>query len=291
LANAPLDSVLAQWSGLGYYARARHLHRAAQMIWQQYEGNFPEDFEHIIQLPGIGRSTAGAILALAFRKPYPILDGNVKRVLCRVHAIDKPPHEVQNDLWALATQYMPQHHVAEYTQAMMDLGATVCTRTRPNCTQCPLQSRCRARENPCIYPVPKAKKQLPVRQVIFFMLQQRTTGAVLLEQRPSQGIWGGLWSFPESTGFEELPQQCQQLGFSISQYYTWETIRHTFTHFHLDILPVHIMLTEAQAKTIALSGKVWYNPNTPPQLGLAAPVNRLIQQLSPTFAPVQTCLL
>lgn len=288
LANAPLDGVLAQWSGLGYYARARNLHRAAQLIQQEFHGEFPQDFEHVTRLPGIGRSTAGAILALSFGQSHPILDGNVKRVLCRYHAVasatDVPA--TSHLLWELASAYTPQQHVGEYTQAMMDLGATLCTRSRPQCPHCPIQAQCVAFQqgNPQAYPVPKARKILPVKTVVFLMLQS-PTGAVLLEQRATQGIWGGLWSFPECAEVAEILPYCtQQLNITVKEYQVWETLRHSFTHFHLDILPVQIAVNQEQSTAIALSNRVWYKVTTPMKLGLAAPVSRLIQQLT-IFSP------
>jgi len=296
LAAAPLDEVLAQWSGLGYYARARNLHRAAQQIQQQFKGEFPQEFEQVIALSGIGRSTAGAILALAFGQSHPILDGNVKRVLCRYHAIPTPADEAATSrlLWELATNYTPVEQVGEYTQAMMDLGATLCTRSRPQCSRCPIQANCQAAQqgNPQAYPVPKLRKTIPVKTAVFLMLQQ-PTGEILLEQRPAQGIWGGLWSFPECADVNEIISYCEQeLGIQVQKYKIWESLRHTFTHFHLDILPVQITINREQSTAIALSNRVWYKVATPIKLGLAAPVARLIQELTAFPArPVQDCLL
>ncbi len=199
LANAPLDSVLHLWSGLGYYARARNLHKTAKSI-SVAGGEFPNDLNLLMQLPGIGRSTAGAISSIAFNKSQPILDGNVRRVLARFHVISgwTGGSKVNNKLWQLSSDYTPLLRVADYTQAMMDLGAPICIRSKPKCSQCPINSACLAKIEGKIseLPTPKPRKSLPVKKTIFLMAQNQQ-GRILLEQRPKTGIWGGLWSFPE----------------------------------------------------------------------------------------------
>ncbi|KHD10921.1 DNA glycosylase [Candidatus Thiomargarita nelsonii] len=278
LAAAELDEILHQWTGLGYYARARNLHRAAQQICTEYLGELPTNLEGLMRLPGIGRSTAGAILALAHGQCYPILDGNVKRVVCRYYAVDGSPGEskVAKTLWRLAEQNLPTERVAAYTQAIMDLGATVCTRSRPQCVLCPFSHDCAAHQNrqETAYPVPKARKILPVKTTTFIMLQNQL-GEVLLEKRPPKGIWGGLWSFPEcSTAVETWCQE--HLNSTAPKCYTWRTLRHTFTHFHLDITPVLMQVDACQI--VALRETNWYN--TTQTYGLAAPVVRLLAQLT-----------
>ncbi|MDQ1342721.1 MAG: A/G-specific adenine glycosylase, partial [Pseudomonadota bacterium] len=200
LAEARLDEVLHLWSGLGYYARARNLHRAAQAVIDRHSGNFPRDLESVMALPGIGRSTAGAILALSGGERHPILDGNVKRVLARQFGVEGYPGEaaVEACLWALAEACMPYGRLAEYTQAIMDLGATVCTRSRPACLLCPVNDSCVARIESREHqlPTPRPRAARPSRAA-WLVVAMRGGHKVLLERRPPSGIWGGLWGLPE----------------------------------------------------------------------------------------------
>ena len=202
LARARPDSVLHLWSGLGYYARARNLHKAAKRIIAEHGGTFPRELESVVRLPGIGRSTAGAILALAFDQRHAILDGNVKRVLARHHAIDAPPNrrETETKLWQLAERHTPSRRVADYTQAIMDLGATVCTRAHPDCAHCPVRAGCKARKlgTPQNFPVPAKRRAMPVKQVNMLLIRD-ARDRVLLVKRPPAGLWGGLWGLPECT--------------------------------------------------------------------------------------------
>lgn len=281
LADAPLDAVLHQWTGLGYYARARNLHRAAQIIRDNYHGEFPRDFELVLALPGIGRSTAGAILAQACEQRFAILDGNVKRVLTRMHALAGWPGEkkIEQQLWEFADSYTPYQRVADYTQAIMDLGATLCTRGTPHCAQCPLQEDCLAHQQDSVsaYPTPKTRKKLPVRQTCMLLLTD-AQAHILLEQRPPAGIWGGLWSFPECSPQENIAHWCaQNLQLHIDQTQTLPALRHTFSHFHLDITPV---LARAMPVGIMDSEKyIWYNTHQPDARGLPTPVKNLLEQL------------
>lgn len=297
LAAAPLDDVLHLWSGLGYYARARNLHRAAQIIMTQYDGKFPLDFVSITELPGIGQSTAGAILSLALKQRYPILDGNVKRVLTRYYGISGWPglREIEKILWDLADQNTPEHQFAAYTQGIMDLGATVCTRTSPKCIHCPLSKDCTAFITNSIelLPSPKPAKNLPVRQT-HMLLMQANGAQVLLEQRPQQGIWGGLWSFPECDTDLDILRIVNRHGVSASSVTRWPTLRHTFSHFHLDIVPIVVTLDARPATGIAENAAtystgaadmegaptLWYNLHAPQKVGLAAPIKTLLAQLS-----------
>ncbi len=289
LADATLDEVLHLWTGLGYYARARNLHKAAIQIRDQHQSSFPENFDDVLALPGIGRSTAGAILSQAFEKRFAILDGNVKRVLTRHNAIAGWPgkKQIESQLWELAEQLTPDTRSADYTQAIMDLGATVCTRTKPDCTNCPLHSSCIAfkQGNPTAYPTSKPKKKIPVRATRMLLLYrvENEQNTLLLEQRPPAGIWGGLWSFPECPKDEtSLKNWCHNnLQLSISQQKQLPVIRHTFSHFHLDITPV---LARAEVVGIMDSAKhIWYNTAQPDARGLPAPVKQLLEDFEPSF--------
>lgn len=283
LAAAPLDEVLHLWSGLGYYARARNLHKAAQQVVSTHTGVFPDSVDALQQLPGVGRSTAGAVLSLAGGQWAPILDGNVKRVLARHFAVAGWPGQstVLKVLWALSEQHTPRDQVAEYNQAMMDLGAMLCRRTGPDCPRCPLVETCQAyaQGNTQDYPGKKPRKSLPVRTVQMLLLQNRK-GEVLLEQRPAQGIWGGLWGLPELPLQASVADWCVAQGWGKARPLQELTARrHTFSHFHLDIHPRQILLTEPGSRVLEGDRWVWYNPAQPEQLGLAAPVTRLLEEL------------
>jgi A/G-specific adenine glycosylase len=283
LAQAPLDDVLHHWSGLGYYARARNLHKAAQQVCADYAGEFPDTLENMQALPGIGRSTAGAILSLAKGQAQSILDGNVKRVLARHHAVAGWPGQSQvlAQLWQLAEQHTPQQQTAAYNQAMMDLGATVCTRSKPACALCPVAETCKAKAqaNWHAYPGKKPKKNLPIRQVQMLLIRN-TAGDVLLQQRPPQGIWGGLWSFPEIAVDDDPIAWCIQQQMRHTQLQRRLPMRrHTFSHFHLDIFPQEILLTERGYAVLEQDTQVWYNVQQTSGRGLAAPVARLLKEL------------
>ena len=281
LADAPLDDVLHHWTGLGYYARARNLHRAAQQIRDAHGGHFPKDFDQLLALPGIGRSTAGAILAQAFGLRYPILDGNVKRVLTRLHAIAGWPGEksVETQLWQIAETHTPQQRLADYTQAIMDLGATVCRRSKPQCALCPLHAQCQAYATDTVgdYPGKKPRKTIPVRSTCMLLLIDADQ-SVLLEQRPPSGIWGGLWSFPECPSDSDPVQWSREhLQLQISDLHTLPSLRHTFSHFHLDITPV---LARAVSAGIMDSPQhIWYNSSRSAARGFPAPVKQLLDTL------------
>ena len=284
LANAELDEVLHLWSGLGYYARGRNLHRAAGIVRDQYGGEMPLELAQLQALPGIGRSTAGAILALSANQCQPILDGNVKRVLARLHKVEGWPGEakVAKRLWALAEYYTPHERVADYTQAMMDLGATLCTRSRPGCAVCPLQASCLAHLHNCQknYPTPKPRRQLPVKSTRMLMLQTNA-GEVLLEKRPPTGVWGGLWGFPECSSEVDIKQWCEaQWQLQVIDIQNWAELRHTFSHFHLDITPVRVTVMPSQSLIMEAERFVWYNIAQPDERGLAAPVRQLLSLLA-----------
>ena len=298
LADAPLDEVLHLWTGLGYYARARNLHKAAQVMRDQYCGKFPTEFEQVLALPGVGRSTAGAILSSCLNAPYAILDGNVKRVLSRYFAVNGWPGEKKTEdrLWQLTGEVTPNAQVADFNQAMMDLGAMVCTRSKPKCGLCPLQSNCRANaeQNWQAYPGKKPKKALPERDSYFLLLEK--DGKVALEQRENAGLWGGLYCFPQFADKQELLAYLASKG--IQQYQEWTAFRHTFSHFHLDIYPIYARFDDQtnpedvdrsdwkkvaekqnQYQSALLSAvKYWYDPQNPEPIGLATPVKNLLTQ-------------
>jgi A/G-specific adenine glycosylase len=282
LADAPQDEVLHLWTGLGYYARARNLQKAAQLIRDRHGGRFPRDLEAAQALPGIGRSTAGAILALATEQRHPILDGNVKRVLARHGAVAGWPGDrrVEEKLWILAEAFTPKSRVAEYTQAIMDLGATLCTRNAPRCDECPVAVDCRAHilGKQARYPGSRPRKTLPVRRTRMLMLI--ADGAVLLERRPPAGIWGGLWGFPELAADADVAGWCRaRFGAAPGSVKAHAGVRHTFSHFHLDIEPLEISLPAASA--VQEPGESRWQPlGQTPKLGLAAPVKRLLQTLA-----------
>jgi len=282
LAAAPVDEVLHLWSGLGYYARARNLHKAALLIEQDHGGLFPEDIDSVMALPGIGRSTAGAILALSRDQRHPILDGNVKRVLARYHTIDGWPGRtaVARELWAKAEAHLPNRDIKAYTQGMMDLGATVCTRTRPACGQCPLGSDCAAHASgePERWPGKKPKKAKPRRRTR--MIMSVAEGRVLLERRPPSGIWGGLWAFPELEADTAPEDWCRRhIQASPHSSHAWSTLRHVFTHFELDIEPIRLDLPRVPATVADDDHRAWFDLNQPIQVGLAAPVSKLLKKL------------
>lgn len=281
LANAKLDEVLHLWTGLGYYARARNLHRTANIVSKEYCGEFPKDVEQLSQLPGIGRSTAGAILSISHNTYAPILDGNVKRVLSRVFAIPGWPGELSTakKLWNIAEEYTPQKRCRDYTQAMMDLGALLCTRTKPSCSICPLQNFCQAFETKTQleYPGKKPRKSIPIRTKQFLILVYNNK--ILLENRPQTGIWGGLWSLPECDSDAQAKDHCEKtFSCKIASTRNLPVTRHTFSHFHLDINPVILTVHRWPTQVKETDPYCWFDTNAPTELGLAAPVKQLLQQ-------------
>lgn len=283
LADAEQDEVLHLWTGLGYYARARNLHQAARCVVHEHGGRFPvESVEALSALPGIGRSTAGAIIAQATNERAPILDGNVKRVLTRLHGVTGWPGrpEVERRLWALAEHYTPHWRCADFTQAMMDMGATLCTRRRPSCLLCPFEADCvaHARGEEQHFPESRPKKEKPVRQTIMLMLCDGD-GRVLLEQRPSSGLWGGLWGLPQFDEQKALEAWLADEAPGSEIQGQWQCFTHVFTHFRLEITPVRACL-DRRGDDCAVTGRRWYDPDHPDSIGLAAPVKALLESLS-----------
>jgi A/G-specific adenine glycosylase len=294
LADAPIDEVLHLWTGLGYYARARNLHRAAQQVRGLHGGEFPRDYDAVAALPGIGRSTAGAILALACGARHAILDGNVKRVLARCFGIEgnAATRAIELRLWALAERCTPAGGVDTYTQAIMDLGATLCTRRRPACALCPLESHCSARrsgrqhEIPAPKPRPGAAARARKSRRAWMVVAIDRGGRVFLERRPERGIWGGLWCLPE------FSSESAAHSFATGQFLrpamqprSLNPVHHAFTHFDLEILPV-LAECHGLANEVVMEPGValWYNPRLPEsdraRIGLPAPVKELLETLT-----------
>ena len=283
LARADLDQVLALWTGLGYYARARNLHRGARLVQVECAGRMPDTLAGLRALPGIGRSTAAAILALSHNQRHAILDGNVKRVLSRVYAVPGWPgrRAVEQRLWALSDRVTPDVRVADYTQAIMDLGSSLCSRGRPACADCPLAGLCAAHGagNPADYPAGRPKKVMPVRAGTFLLLRDGPT--VLLRRRPPAGLWGGLWGFPECDAGHDPGLWCREhLGLEVSHYRTGPVLRHTFSHFHLDITPWEARVENLSECVMEQPGSVWYKPGQAPPGGMSAPVVQLLSGLT-----------
>lgn len=281
LAAASVDEVLAHWSGLGYYARGRNLHRAAQIIAEKHHGEFPRQFEQILELPGIGRSTAAAICALAFHERRAILDGNVKRVLARYCGISGSPADkgVEAQLWQQADALLPQHDVAIYIQAQMDMGATICTRSKPKCSDCPVQSDCVALQTDRIteLPTPRLRKAVPERYATFLMLMHDND--ILLEKRAPQGIWGGLWCTPQIEDGQGVPADyLQRSGMQVTERFDLAEFTHTFTHFKLHITPV-LLRVSCKPTRVQQAGGVWMDVEEALQAAIPAPVRRLLGEL------------
>ncbi|WP_110670602.1 A/G-specific adenine glycosylase [Salinicola halophilus] len=285
LAAGSQDEVLSLWTGLGYYARARNLHKAAQAVVADHDGIFPtHDLDAMTALPGIGRSTAGAIVSISTGRRAAILDGNVKRVLARLHAVEGWPgrNEVAATLWTLAERYTPDERAADYTQAMMDLGAMICTRGKPSCLLCPFEDVCvaHARGEERQYPGSKPKRALPTRQTQMLLLRD-DAGRVLLEKRPPSGLWGGLWGFPQFDDEAALHDwlACHYPGVHLSE--PWRPFVHTFTHFRLEIIPRPARIDAPSAsQAVGEATTRWIDPDDVGDIGLAAPVKTLLSKVA-----------
>jgi A/G-specific adenine glycosylase len=283
LAAAEQDTVLALWTGLGYYSRARNLHRTAKIICAEHNGIFPDTVAALSTLPGIGRSTAAAIVSIAYQKPAAILDGNVKRVLARFHAVSGWTGDTATakQLWHYAEQHTPKKRAGDYTQAMMDLGATLCTRSKPQCTRCPLHKACAAyrEDTVALYPGKKNAKTLPTKSVAMFMLRNRNQ-EILLQQRAPTGLWGGLWCLPEFSADADITQACQTLcQKKPRRTEIWPSWKHSFSHYHLDITPVLIEV-DSTANAVTEPNARWIKISDAQTFGMPAPAVRLLAQLS-----------
>ncbi|MBI5436802.1 MAG: A/G-specific adenine glycosylase [Nitrosomonadales bacterium] len=281
LAAASEDEVLAHWSGLGYYSRARNLHVAAQLIMQRHDGAFPHHYDDILALPGIGRSTAAAISALVFHERRAILDGNVKRILARYCAIEGYTGEkkIEAQLWQQAEALLPVRDVATYTQGLMDLGALLCTRSKPQCALCPLQKDCAAYQSGRVaqLPTPRPRKVLPEKHSTFLLLLNGSD--ILLEKRPGSGIWGGLWCPPQVEGEENIATYCmQRFGVDATQAVALPEFTHTFTHFKLHIAPLLVPVTHKPGQTQE-PGRVWLDMEDALRAAIPSPVRKLIEKI------------
>jgi A/G-specific adenine glycosylase len=296
LAAGPIDEVLHLWTGLGYYARARNLHRCARVIVERHGGTFPPKLEEVTALPGIGRSTAGAILALSRGERHPILDGNAKRVLARVFGIGGDPSSagVLNELWARADVCTPDERAAAYTQAIMDLGAMLCTRTRPACTVCPMSEGCvAAREGrQAALPGVKQRRERGAREAVLLLAESGKDSelAVLVERRPSRGIWGGLWSPPEFESQSEALEWCRRELGALESSEALAPIDHAFTHFDLRLNPLRVRCAPTAGAGVGPGAggswgvregddRLWYALEAPPKVGLPQPIHELFARM------------
>ena len=281
LANADEDLVLHHWTGLGYYARARNLHKTAKIVRDKYQGKFPITLEEVMALPGIGRSTAGAVLSLSLGQHHPILDGNVKRVLARYFMVEGwyGVKKVENQLWHLSTQLTPKNNVTEFNQAMMDLGASLCSRSRFDCQACPLNSDCAAFNAGKVkeFPHSKPKKAVPKKSCHQLIIQHNEK--VLMEKRPSSGIWGGLFGFFEFNEYSEMVLFLNQQGLK-TELEELTPFTHVFSHFELTINP-HVLNINNVPDVVNDKQLVWYPLDQSIEVGLAAPTKKLVKQMSP----------
>lgn len=281
LAGASDDQVLRLWSGLGYYARARNLLRAARIIVEQHAGRFPRSARALEALPGLGRSSAAAIAAFSFGERVAILDGNVKRVLARCFAVEGWPGEraVEQRLWALAESLLPGRAIGHYAQGLMDLGATVCLRTKPRCGECPVRGRCVALREKRIagLPAPRPRKPLPGRRVAWLVLKR--AHQVLLERRPLAGLWGGLWTFPEMAAGERTPEAARRYGCEINDTRRLPALNHGFTHFRLHVRPVVCEVSSAMASAES-PGRLWIGIHEAKSAAVPTPVRQLLDALA-----------
>jgi len=281
LAAADEDEVLRLWSGLGYYSRARNLHRAAALIVERHSGEFPRTLRQIEKLPGIGRSTAAAIAGFAFGARAAILDGNVKRVLARHFVVEGFPGAatVERELWRRAESLVPARDNATYVQGLMDLGATLCTARNPQCPRCPVRATCgaHAANRVAELPTPRPRRRVPTRRTTMLIL--RRGGEVLLEKRPSVGVWGGLWSFPEiGRGDDPVAASTRRYGCEVAGLARLGGLRHGFTHFTLEITPLLASVGRLRPRA-AQPGVLWLPIEDALGAAVPAPVRKLLTAL------------
>ncbi len=280
LSEADIDEVLSYWSGLGYYARGRNLHRCAQLLTAQYHGRFPNTVEEVSQLPGIGRSTAGAILSLSRNLSVAILDGNVKRVLARYFAVEGAANSTAllKSLWEIAERLMPMERCRDYNQGMMDLGALVCTRSNPRCDGCPLSAGCEAykRGEQSVFPNKKKKAGQRLQKAAMLLILQNERHDILLEKRAAVGIWGGLWSFPECRDVSEIEAVCHRYDCCVLGYELLAEFKHVFSHFDLWITPVSVKVKHLSSSLMDSASQIWYKKGESLPGGIPAVINRFM---------------
>ena len=283
LASSSLDEVLQMWSGLGYYARARNIHRSAQLIIKQHKGELPSDYESLLNLPGIGKSTAGAILSLSGIEPKPILDGNVKRVLSRFFGVKgwSGESKIRKELWDLSTNSTPTDNFQVYTQGIMDLGATICLSRNPHCSICPIQRRCYAYRNHLVDEIPNKKPKNKKRtKSKYFLMIFFDGNKLFLERRKPKGIWGGLWSMPEIKLSDDPKEWCaQQFANKILSVDSWEPFKHSFSHYNLYIHPIEIRMDGQFMNKMDKPRTDSFNLEQLSSLGMSAPIKELVDQL------------
>ncbi len=282
LSESNLDQVLKIWSGLGYYARARNLHKTAKIISTDFGDKIPNSLNELMDLPGIGRSTAGAILALGFKKKAPILDANVKRVLARYFKVEGDIQTTSKikELWKLSSAVLPNSKIDIYTQSIMDLGATVCTKSNPSCMNCPLKLDCLALKEGLVENLPLiTKRQSKLTKKVFWLLPQIPSGEILLEKRKEEGIWGGLWTFIEEERKEDLKiALSNRFDLEKSRIIKLDKIKHSFSHYHLEATP-YVAKVKNKKK---FKNSVWVNNKNVESLGVPTPIKRTIRQISMT---------
>lgn len=300
LAYAHEDQILKLWTGLGYYTRARNILKAAKKIMHEFQGEFPDNFTDLLSLPGIGRSTAGAILSMGFKKPAAILDGNVKRVFTRLHGIKAPidTTATTNHLWEIAEAYLRSTSPRVYTQALMDMGALICKRANPNCTICPFKTVCIAYQTDGVSDLPRKSKtrKLPTRETNF-LIMQNVKGQLLLQRRPAKGIWAGLFSFPEiahKVSEKEIIGYCEkEFSLVVKNCKPLPSFRHTFTHYHLTIHPYRLTISHPadrrKGKKMAEKQEIWYKPRSLIEVGVPRPVEKLFNDIAQMKPRIVKC--
>jgi len=277
LARASQDDVLALWAGLGYYARGRNLHKAAGMVMERFEGEFPDDARVLASLPGIGRSTANAIISQAWDRPATVVDGNVRRVMARHAGIDDSAGKSSTEkvYWAKAENMLPHQRGADYTQAIMDLGATLCTRSRPGCKDCPVSNDCHAYLSGTTNQFPAKPAGIKVSDKrIHMLIIAKPDGRVLLEKRPPTGIWGGLWSLPEE---EDEQRLASRFGFLVGQFSALPDMEHRLTHMRINIRPRTIVAEAKPNGVESTTDQRWFDAGEWSSAGLPKPVKTLLK--------------
>jgi A/G-specific adenine glycosylase len=284
LASASEEEVLTYWAGLGYYARGRNLRKAAQIMRELHAGRFPSSFDEVAALPGIGPSTAAAICVFAFGQRHAILDGNVKRVLARAFGVSGYPgaKNVESALWQLARSFLPEDDLETYTQALMDLGATICTRSKPRCDICPVKPDCLALRDKRVseLPSPRPRRTLPERHAQFLVIRHGLD--LLLEKRPAPGIWGGLWSLPETDPDSDPAQACLQVSGQLpGRIQVLPALTHSFTHFKLHIQPIEVTLSRKPSRMQESGGQIWMPLADAVHAALPKAVQKILRELVP----------